>query len=496
MILLERHDQLDLPAYLRVAFDGERVAIGPDLLAAIATSRTRLFDLIASGEPAYGVNTGLGYLSRHTVTPSDQAAHQRAILAGRAAAIGPPLSEAVVRGALLLRLTGFLSGYAGVSAELCRALADALNDGWCPAVPAAVTGAAGEIVPLAHMFSAFVAERHVELGAKEGLALINGAPLAPAVAIPLALRAEALVLHATLAGTVQVAVTRASVRPYSARIGRLKGDPGQQRVHELMERWLAGNVWSPHAVQAPVSLRVIPQVHGAALDELAHLRAQLSRELHAVTDSPLFLPESEAEPAGLYPSGNFHAQAVTLRLAALSVALAQVLNLVEKRLHRLLDTRFSGLPEQLARAPGLQSGLTILHKQVVGLAAEAHSLATPAMLNVGDSSSGQEDVQAHTLLTAFQLDRIAANLELALAYELVALRHARDLRAEPLPRALEAAILPVVEVVDDIDEDRSLAADVERVRDLVASGRMLPDAPRWEPLLADNRAAAPTPPLR
>jgi histidine ammonia-lyase len=490
MILLERHDQLDLPAYLRVAFGGERVALAPDRLAAIASSRARLLDLVASGEPAYGVNTGLGYLSRHAVAPSDQAAYQRAILAGRAAAIGPALSEAVVRGALLLRLTGFLSGYAGVSAELCQALADALNDGWCPAVPAAVTGAAGEIVPLAHMFSAFVAERRVELGAKEGLALINGAPLAPAVAIPLALRAEALVLHATLAGTFQVAVTRASVRPYSARIGRLKGDPGQQRVHELMEAWLAGDLWSPHAVQAAVSLRVIPQVHGAALDELAHLHAQLSRELRAVTDSPLFLPECGAEPAGLYPSGNFHAQAVTLRLAALGVALAQVVNLVEKRLHRLLDTRFSGLPEQLARDPGLQSGLTILHKQVIGLAAEARSLATPAILNVGDSSSGQEDVQAHTLLAAFQLDRIAANLELALAYELVALRHARDLRAEPLPRALEVAILPVVELVDEIDEDRSLATDVERVRDLVASGRMLPDAPRWEPLLADDRAAA------
>ena len=180
-----------------------------------------------------------------------------------------------------------------------------------------------------------------------------------------------------------MAIIGISARPYSVRVGELKGDPAQLRVHRRMRELLAGGGRWDSAAQAPVSLRVIPQVHGAALDLIARLREQLERELRAVADSPVFLPASEGEPEGLYPTGNFHAQAVTTLLDAVGVALAQVLNLVEKRMHRVLDSRFSRLPEQLSLDPGRQSGLVILHKQVIGLAAEAASLAAPGSIRAG-----------------------------------------------------------------------------------------------------------------
>jgi histidine ammonia-lyase len=169
-------------------------------------------------------------------------------------------------------------------------------------------------------------------------------------------------------------------------------------------------------------------------------------------------------------------------------AIAQVLNLVEKRLHRLLDSRFSGLPEQLSRDPGAQSGLVILHKQVIGLAAEAAGLAAPASIHASDASTGQEDFQAHTILSARQLEQILGDLELALSYELVALRQAHDLGGRSLPPALRPAILAVGEAVPEIVEDRSLGGDVERVRALIASGSLLHDAPRSAPLPASGRA--------
>lgn len=505
MIVLERHDQLDLALYRRIAFGREPLALAAELLAAVDRGRQALLAHLETGALAYGVNTGLGHLTGHAIEPVDQAALQRAILIGRAAAIGPPLSEPVVRGAMLLRLTGFLSGHAGVSAELCRFIADRLNDGWAPVVPAGVTGAAGEIVPLAHLFQTLVGEGAVrsdgelvpaaaalaargvlpcELGPKEGLALINGAPLAPALSVPLALRAEALIEHATLAGALAIALTGASSRPYADRVGRLKGDRGQQRVHHRLGALLAGGARWEDALQAPVSLRVIPQVHGAALDLHDHLLAQLARELRAVTDSPVLLPATDDEPEGLYSTGNFHAQAVTLLLDALAVGLTQVLNLVEKRLHRLLDARFSGLPEQLARDPGRQSGLVILHKQVIGLVAEARTLAAPAAIHAADGSTGQEDLQAHTLLAARQLEQVLANLELGLAYELVALRQAHDLADRRVAPALERAVAELAGVVPEILSDRALAPDVERVRELVASGRLVPEAPCWAPLVA------------
>jgi histidine ammonia-lyase len=509
MVVLERHDQLDLAHYELVAFEHERVEISSELLEAVDRSRAAMLGHLDDGVRAYGVNTGLGYLTRHTVQAADQAAFQRSILLGRAAAVGPPLSESVIRGVMLLRLAGFLSGYAGVSAALCRFTADRLNDGWAPVVPAGVTGAPGEIVPLAHLFATFAGQglvlvdgarvpaaqalqargvRAYELGAKEGLALINGAPVATALAVPLALRAQALLEHATLAGALAIAVTGASARPYSTRIGQLKGDPGQLQVHRRLMELLAGGAGLPDAPQAPVSLRVIPQVHGAALDQLEQLRGQLARELRAVTDSPLFLPAEGEEPAGLYPSGNFHAQATTLQLTALAIGLTQVLNLLEKRLHRLLDTRFSGLPEQLAREPGRQSGLVILHKQVIGLVAEARSLASPAAIHAIDASTGQEDFQAHTLLVAQQLERILTALEMGLAYELVALRQGHDLSGARLPPPLERAMAELSVAVPQILEDRSLADDVERVRQLIASGTLIPEAPHWVPLITPERA--------
>lgn len=514
-IVLERHDQLDLPLYCRVALDREPVALAPPMMAAVDRSRAQFVTHVESGAIAYGVNTGLGYLADHAVQASDQASFQRSILAGRAAGTGPPLSEPVVRGAMLLRLTGFLSGYTGVSGELCRFIADRLNDGWYPVVPGGTSGAPGEIVPLAHLFQTFVgdgfvfakdglgfgaaertdaangrvlsaaaalAERGVspyELGAKEGLALINGAPLAPALAMPLTLRAQALLDHANLTGALAIALTRASARPYSSRVGHLKGDPGQQAVHDRLIELLDGGAFLDDTRQAPVSLRVLPQVHGAAADQVCHLRSQLERELRAVTDSPVFLPAEGEEPEGLYSTGNFHAQAVTLLLDAVAIAFTQVLNLLEKRLHRLLDARFTGLSDQLAIDPGPRSGLVILHKQVVGIAAEVRTLATPATIHAADASTGQEDFQAHTLLAARQLDAILSSLELALAHELVALRQARFLAGSPLPAPLERAVEQVAELVPSVTEDRPLAGDVIATRGLVASGRLVPDAPRW-----------------
>ena len=127
------------------------------------------------------------------------------------------------------------------------------------------------------------------------------------------LRAEALLEHATLCGALAIALTGAALRPYSPRIGELKGDPGQLAIHRRLWSLLEPTPDRLHDTrQAPISLRVIPQVHGAAADLLGHLRAQLERELRAVTDSPVYLPATDAEPEGLYSTGNFHAQYLVL----------------------------------------------------------------------------------------------------------------------------------------------------------------------------------------
>jgi histidine ammonia-lyase len=204
---------------------------------------------------------------------------------------------------------------------------------------------------------------------------------------------------------------------------------------------------------------------------LDHVDAQVARELRAVTDSPLFLEADGDEPAGLYPSGNFHAQALSLGLDALAIAFAQVGNLGEKRLHRLLDHRFSGLPDQLAADPGRQTGLVFVHKSATGYAAENRLLAAPASVHQLDGSSGQEDFEALTFIAAEQLERILDNLELIVAAELLAARQARELRGAPLPPRLEAVVERLG--VQPVAADRSFSADLEHLRALIRSGALL-----------------------
>jgi histidine ammonia-lyase len=493
VILLDRHDALDLAAYRRVVLEHEPVAVAPEALRRVDERRAAVLRAIDAGVPAYGVTTGLGYLSTHAIPEADRVALQRSILLGRAVAVGPPLPSEVVRGVMLLRLTGFLSGAAGVGSALCVFIADRLNDGWTPVVPERPHGAAGEVSQLAHLFQTFVgeglvlehgepiaaaaalAERGVapyEPGLKEGLALVNGAPFAPALTAPLVWRAAALLEHATLSAALALAVVGGSARPFSPRIGRLKGDPGQLRVHERLAELLGSEALADRP-QAPVSYRVAPQVHGAVSAVLEEAERQLAREVRAVTDSPLFLPAADGEPEGFYPSGNFHSQALAFALDALAIAYAQLANLAEKRLHRLLDARFSGLSEQLAVEPGVHTGMSVLHKAVAALCAENRLLAAPASVTAFDTSAGQEDFQAFVPLAAQKLGRLLDNVELVLAYELTALAQASRLRGGTLPAPLERVASALREVVPYVVEDRSLAPDVERVVALVRSGALL-----------------------
>lgn len=480
---------LDRESYARVVHGGEGVTVPESLYEAIDRSREAMLAHVAAGAAVYGVTTGLGRLAGVVVDEAAQAALQHSLLTGRACGLGPPLPKDVVRGAMLLRLSGFLSGAVGVSAGLCRSIADRVNDGWEPVVPGGPYGAAGEIGALAHLFQTLAGEgrvvdggtvvpsrealrrRGVEpyaAGAKEGLALINGSPFATALGIEATARLRALLDVATVAAALHVALTGESARALAPRLGRLANDPSQTAVAQRLADLLEGSGAFTDGPQPPVSTRVVPQVHGASLDAVDALDALLERRLRAVTDSPLFLEPDAADVAGIVPSGAFHAIGVSIGLETLSIACAHVVNLVEKRLHRLLDSRFSGLPEQLTTTPGVQAGVVVLHKTVVGLVADARSLAGPVSVHAADTSSGQEDVQAFTFLVAERLGRALDDLEAALACELVALRQAAWLRRPAtMPSRLLAVARRLEDAIAPVEIDRTLSEDVEKARDLV-----------------------------
>lgn len=357
---------------IRAIADGARVELNSAQLDVLAAGRTAVLAALASGtRPVYGVNTGMGRFADVPLTLEQQAQHQRNLLIGRAVGGPPWLPERDVRGLLAARLQDFLAPEAGVSAELVRFLADRLNDGFVPAVPRAGLGSAGEIIPLAHAFQTFagigtvldgddeipaadaLSRRGVEpyvLGPKEGVSLIQGAPLARAHAVLRGVDAARAVEVTLLCTAGAVDILGAPLAGYDPALG------GADSVltDVLGEVFALVKVAAVRegVVQAPVSARVGPRAIAHARRVLRELAETVERAVGVPADSPAFIDGEFVSTTG------FHAADLGLRMDAVTAALVHLGEIGVQRLHRMLDERFTGLPAQLAAEPGPHAGLS------------------------------------------------------------------------------------------------------------------------------------------
>jgi histidine ammonia-lyase len=486
VITLAGHRDLTREAAEAVAWGGEPLALAPAALERVANGQAELAGLLAGGARVYGVNTGMGWLASVDLDPAAQEGHQRNLLLGRAVGGPPWLEAAEVRALLMARLGNLLSGHAGVGPELCRFLVDRVNDGFVPAVPRGGAGCAGEVIPLAHAFltltgaglvlrpdgsaqeaEAALAERGAlpyRLKAKEGIALLAGSPLAAALALARLRSAERLAAQLLASAAAAIDALAAPLDPYDEAVGRLAGDP-------LLEGVLAdlrGAVGDRQAdagpagrralgPQAPVSFRVAPQVLAQLRRTLGRLDEDVRRALVAVTDSPAVVG------GRVVAGGGFHAVGLAAGMDAAALSLVQAAELAGQRLHRLLDSRFSGLPDQLSPDPGPVTGLVVVHKRAVGALHEARRLAVPASTGQGDTSLGQEDAARFAPEAAEQLRRVEQLTREVVACELLAARQAWWLREtspagglRPLAACLEDLVAPVA-------RDRPLGPDLARV---------------------------------
>lgn len=457
--------------------------LAPALLARVEASRARMLDaLAAAGGPVYGVTAGMGHLAGVALGAGDADGHQPNLLLGRAVGSAPYLPRAEARALMVARLVNLLSGHAGASAGLCAFVADRLNDDLVPAVPRRGAGAAGEVIPLAHAFQtllgvgrvltpdggtaeagAALAARGVApyaLGAKEGVALLAGAPVAVAVAWGRLRAGRGLARALTVAGAASIDALGAPRAPYDAAVGRLAGDPRLDAVLGALRDLLGppgppGRPGPPR--QAPVSYRVTPQVLAHLERTLARLAHDLARALAAVTDSPAFVG------GRFVSSGGFHELSLAAGMDALALSLAHAGELAGQRVHRLLDSRFSGLPDQLSPDPGPRCGLVLVHKRMAGALNELRRLATPVSLGLTDTSLGQEDAMTFVLEDAERMRRVEELARELVACELLVARQAWWLRGAAPAGGLAALAGRLCELVPPVDEDRPLGPDVDRL---------------------------------
>jgi histidine ammonia-lyase len=462
---------------------GQRIELAPALLAEVDRQCRAAREVLDRGDPVYGVNTGMGALAGVRLTGPEQLAHQRNLLLARATGGPPWLDAADTRAIIAVRLRTFLSGDSGVSAALCRELAGLLESGVVPAVPRTGVGSAGEIIPLAHAFGPLVGIGQVlgpgdrtvpagqalrdrghgeyRLGPREGHALLAGVPGTTALGLMRLAEAGALEAAMESAAALSIAAAGAPRDPYAGACARgddiLAGVLGRLRA-------AVGALPEPRALQAPVSFRVAGPVLAHVLRACDALAAATERALTGVTDSPAFLDGRFIGTAG------FHGIDVAAHCDLLTAALAHAAEVSAARLHRLLDTRVTGLPAQLATRPGLDAGLVAVHKRAVGEVHALRRLAVPAPVGLAETSGGQEDVQSFAWEAAEALRGAVQHAGAVTACELLAGYRACSLAQRAAPDGCHQVLGRLAEIVGPIGGDRPFGEDIERILDALRTG--------------------------
>lgn len=475
LVAVDRAEDLDGTAVLAVAA-GAGIVLGADLLERVASRRGEVLDALREGPDVYGVTTGMGALSDTRLTVEEQAGHSRRLMLARAVGGPPWLDAAETRALIACRLRTFLEGDAGVSAGLCRWLVTLLDHDLLPEVPRTGSGAAGEILPLAHAWGHLagvgpLAERATGLdapvlGAKEGIALLAGVPVATALALLRADDIARLRRQGEAVAATQIVLVGVSRDPYDAAVAR--GDDELRGVLARVRDLAGPPAGAPRHLQAPVSFRVLGPVLAHLARTEAALRSVAERMLGAVTDSPAYLPQLR----GFVGTPGFHGLDLAAGFDAARGALTHSAATGAARLHRMLDPQVTGLPAQLSADPGPQAGLTGLHKRVV---AAVHEVAGWPVSSAwtAETSAGQEDVQSFALEAAERLRLALEAAELVLAAELLAVVQGDRLapgRLAGISAGLRDRLGAAASVLPDGVEDRPWGEDVLALRGLLSRG--------------------------
>ena len=468
-----------------VARNGDQVAVDPIVRAQMRVSRDAVERIDTLGEVVYGVTTGFGALADRAVKPEDRIALQRSLILSHTAGMGPRLDAEVVRGMLLLRARTLAAGYSGVRDRILDGLVALINAGLVPWVPEhGSLGASGDLAPLAHAASTLLGEgwfvgpggdrqpaleglmahgiMPLDIGPKEGLALINGTDAAAATLALCIHDLEGLLRAADCAGAMSVEALMGTLRAFEEEVVALRPAPGQAASAANLRALLQGSPMvashraSHHAVQDAYSLRCTPQVHGAARDVVAFCRSTVERELASVVDNPVVIH------GDVISTGNFHSQALAYAADLLASVCADLAAISERRVDRLLDpARSRGLPAFLSPDPGLNSGLMITQYTAAGMVAALRAAAAPIAVQSASTSAGQEDHVSMSYEAARRTRACVPMLRSVLAVEFLCAAQALDLRAplQPAPatRTLRDAIRAFC---PPLNEDRVLAGDL------------------------------------
>ena len=488
----------------KAIYRGARPTLDPSCLAVVERAAETIERIVARGAPVYGVNTGFGRLASVRIETGDLALLQRNIVLSHAAGTGEPMPAPVVRLMLALKLASLGAGASGVRVATVALLEAMLVHDLLPVVPAqGSVGASGDLAPLAYMAAAMLGVGEIfvdgvarpaaealataglaplELGPKEGLALLNGTQFSTAYALAGLFEAEDLYANALLTGALSTEAAKGSDTPFDPRIHDLRAHRGQIETAAGLRALMAGSaIRGSHReddlrVQDPYCLRCQPQVMGAVLDLLRQAGTTLAIEANSVSDNPLVFPKDDSVLSG----GNFHAEPVAFAADMIAMAICEIGSIAERRVAMLVDPALSGLPAFLTPKPGLNSGFMIPQVTAAALVSENKQRAYPASVDSIPTSANQEDHVSMAAHGARRLLPMAANAVGVIAIELLAAAQGCDFHAPLLSSTvLERVRAAIRALVPRLVDDRFFHADIElaiglvRSRDLIGLGHAL-----------------------
>ncbi len=481
----------------RLYWHDEGLVLDASARAGVEAAVARVEAAARGTEPVYGVNTGFGKLAQVRIPAADTAQLQRNLILSHCAGVGPALPARIARLVIALKLISLGRGASGVRWVVIETLQALLATGVTPVIPAqGSVGASGDLAPLAHMTAVMLGEGEAEyrgrrmpgaeamaaagiptiaLGAKEGLALINGTQVSTALALAGLFEAWRSGIASLVTGALSTDAAMGSPTPFRPEIHALRGHRGQIEAARTLRALLEGSeIREAHRdgderVQDPYCIRCQPQVAGACLDLLRQAAATLETEANAVTDNPLVLPDG-----AIVSGGNFHAEPVAFAADQIALAIAEIGAIAQRRVALMVDPNLNfHLPAFLSPAPGLNSGFMIAEVTSAALMSENKAQANPRSVDSTPTSADQEDHVSMACHAARRLIEMNDNLGRILGIELLTAAQGVGFRA---PLRTGTALVRVIDrlraEVPALAHDRFMSPDLEAAARLVRSGAL------------------------
>ncbi|KQL17956.1 histidine ammonia-lyase [Cytobacillus solani] len=474
---------LTLEEVQKVLFNNEKISASEESMDAVRKSHDAVKRIVNEERVVYGINTGFGKFSDVLIHPNDVNDLQLNLIRSHACGVGEPFPELVSRAMVLLRANALLKGFSGARPIIIERLLDLVNKEIHPVIPQQGSlGASGDLAPLSHLALVLVGEGEVfykgerrsshevlseegleplTLEAKEGLALINGTQAMTAMGVVGYLEAEKLAYQSELIAAVTMEGLNGIIDAFDEKIHLARGYKQQVDTARRMREYLSGSALITKQgdirVQDAYSIRCIPQVHGASWQALDYVKEKLEIEMNAATDNPLIFDDGDHVISG----GNFHGQPIAFAMDFMKIAVAELANISERRIERLVNPQLSDLPPFLSPEPGLQSGGMILQYAAASLVSENKTLAHPASVDSIPSSANQEDHVSMGTIGSRHAYQIVQNVNNVLAIELICALQAVEYRGiEKMAAKTKRFYEEARKIVPSITKDRIFSKDI------------------------------------